>query len=210
MSLTARRPIVYLITDGSLNIQNYTSGAARVIEIIRAAVRYHIPLVQIREKGISAKLVHELVREAASITRGSSTRLLVNDRADIAIAAGADGVHLTEASIPADVVRRFAPEGFIIGASTHSLDGMESARASGADFALFGPAFPSPGKGAAVGLDKLAGVCEAAEPFPVLGIGGIDAANYNSVLDAGAAGFAAIRFLNDADNLLRLARELDL
>jgi thiamine-phosphate pyrophosphorylase len=210
VSFTAKRPLVCLITDGSLNIKNYASGAARLTRIIEAAVRHKIPLVQIREKGVPARLVHDLVGEATALTRGSSTRLLVNDRADIAIAAGADGVQLTEASMAPDVVRGFAPEGFIIGVSTHSLDGAMAARSGGADFALFGTVFPSPGKGTGVGLDELARVCSAAAPFPVLAVGGIDAANYNSVLDAGAAGFAAIRYLNDAEEMQRLARELDL
>jgi thiamine-phosphate pyrophosphorylase len=86
-------------------------------------------------------VLYELVLRAAKITRGSDTRLLVNDRADIARAAGADGVHLTSQSLPANVVRKmFGPE-FVIGVSTHSFEEARAAQAAGADFVVFGPVF---------------------------------------------------------------------
>src|SRR6185369_15178481 len=97
-----------------------------------------VPLFQIREKSLSARALYELVVGAVSITRGSKTRLLVNDRVDVARAAGADGVHLTAHSLPADVVRSTCGPDFLIGVSTHSREEAQAARAGGADFVVFG------------------------------------------------------------------------
>ena len=105
------------------------------------------------------EFLYELTERAVEITRGSDTRLLVNDRSDIARAAGADGVHLTSQSLPADVVRKIYGPEFLIGVSTHSLDEARAARAGGADFVVFGPVFETESKrefGAPQGLNRLA------------------------------------------------------
>src|SRR5688500_20324907 len=101
---------------------------------MEAAVAAAVPLVQIREKSLSARVLYELTIRATAIARGSTTRLLVNDRFDIARVAGADGVHLTSRSLPARVVRSICGEDFLIGVSTHSLQTALDARADGADF----------------------------------------------------------------------------
>src|SRR5678815_2375224 len=93
-------PIVYPITSGQA-----TPDDPDILRLVRAAVDAEVPLFQIREKSLSARALFELVVGAVSFTRGSKTRLLVNDRVDVARAAGADGVHLTAHSLPADVVR---------------------------------------------------------------------------------------------------------
>ncbi len=95
---------------------------------------------------MTAKLLFELASESSTITQGTGTKLLVNARADIALAAKADGVHLPAISLRADVIRQSFPEEFIIGVSTHSLAEAESAAKLGADFVVFGPVFESPGK----------------------------------------------------------------
>jgi len=174
---------------------------------VRSAVAAGISLIQIREKQLSARSLCELTATAVSITKDSDTKLLVNDRSDIALAAGASGVHLTSASLPASVIRESFP-GLVIGVSTHSLDETVNAVEQGADFVLYGPIFATPGKGNPVGLDDLRRVCEAVSPFPVIGIGGIDGSNYGSVIQSGARGFAAIRFLNDPANLRRLGTSM--
>lgn len=130
--------------------------------------------------------------------------MLVNDRADTALAANADGVHLTEKSISAETIRRDFPANFIIGVSTHSIETAEKAKKQGADFVTFSPIFASPGKAEPKGLEKLKEVCEKLKPFPVIALGGIDETNYKSVLEKGASGFAAIRFLNNVENLQML------
>jgi thiamine-phosphate pyrophosphorylase len=129
------------------------------------------------------------------ITRGSRTRLLVNDRVDIALAAGADGVHLTSQSLPADVVRNICGPDFLIGVSTHSLAEARAARAAGADFVVFGPIFDTESKrafGEPQGLDKLREVASELGEFPVLAIGGITRENFAACIEAGASGIAGI------------------
>lgn len=167
--------------------------------LIELAVSIEIPLYQIREKSLPARLLYEFVSRAAEITRGTSTRLLVNDRFDVARAAGADGVHLTESSIPTRVVRETCGEDFVIGVSTHSLERARAARDGGADFVVFGPVFETESKrayGPPQGLEKLREVTTALEGFPVLAIGGITIDNAESCFAAGASGFAGISWFN--------------
>lgn len=198
------QPLVYLITKGDATAENFAAKQAEILQIVVRAANAKIALVQLREKKLSARLLYELASNAAQITKQSATKLLINDRADIAQAANADGVHLTGNSIPAATVRAAFPTDFIIGASVHSLEKAQKAKAEGADFVTFSPVFASPGKGAPVGIEALREVCEKLKPFPVVALGGIDETNYREVLKI-ADGFAAIRFLNDERSLTRLA-----
>ena len=144
---------------------------------------------------MSARVLYELTARAAEITRDSETRLLVNDRVDIARAAGADGVHLTAHSLPAEVVREICGPDFLIGVSTHSLAEARAAQVGGADFVVFGPVFETESKrafGAPQGLDKLRELTIALAEFPVLAIGGITRENTASCIAAGASGIARI------------------
>ena len=148
---------------------------------------------------------------AVSITRGNKTRLLVNDRADVARAAGADGVHLTAHSLPADVVRDICGPEFLIGVSTHSLAEAQAARGSGADFVVFGPVFETESKrafGPPQGLAKLRKVTRQLDGFPVLAIGGITLENAAECFAAGASGIAGISLFNDAEIYLKLQNVL--
>ena len=189
-------PLTYLITKGDSNTSNFNEKKAEILEALRVSIESGIKLFQIREKQLTAKLLFELVSEASSIARGTGTKLLVNDRADIAMAAKADGVHLPANSVSADVIRRNFPADFIIGVSAHSLAEAESAAKQGADFVVYGPVFETPGKSEPLGLDELRRVCKSLSGFPVIALGGINETNYRSVLDHGASGFAAIRFLS--------------
>jgi len=195
-------PLLYLITSGETNAQTTpaTEDFQNILRLVEAAVAAGIDLIQIREKQLSAKVFHQLSSNAAAITRGSSSKLLVNDRADIATAAGADGVHLTSTSLPPDVIRRTFGADFLIGVSTHSLEEATSAGRSGADFIVFGPVFDTASKrqyGEPVGLEKLRQVSLNLAPFPVLALGGVTVANAADCIQAGAAGIAAITMLND-------------
>ena len=139
MKFDLSKPILYLITRGA-STEATTPGSVefkQVIEQVSAAVAAGIDLIQLREKRLRARVLFELASRAAAITRGSSTRLLVNDRADIAAAAGADGVHLTTQSIDARTTRKTFGENFLIGASTHSFTEARSAKDGGADFIVF-------------------------------------------------------------------------
>ncbi len=204
MKLQSVKPIIYVITKGEATDANLAETGRQIIDLVRAAVAENISLIQIREKNLSARSLFELTETAAAITRGSRTQLLVNDRADIALAARASGVHLTAESLPIAAVRDFAPPGFLVGISAHTPEEVFSAERLGADFALYGPVFETPGKGQPVGADSLAAVSSVVPNFCVIGVGGINASNWQSVLAAGAAGCASIRWLNGLD-ALRLA-----
>lgn len=197
---TNRRKLIYLITKGDVTAADFHEKQREILGIVKKAVEAEIPLIQLREKNLSTKLLFELAEKAAQITENSETKLLINDRADVALAAKADGVHLTEKSLSAQTVRANFPKDFIIGVSVHTLEKALEVRSQGADFITFSPIFHSPGKGEPVGLETLREVCEALKGFPVIALGGIDETNYKEVLEI-ADGFAAIRFLNDADNL---------
>lgn len=201
-------PIVYLITPGRLTNENYDTKASELLATIQLAIDEGVSHIQIREKALSARRLFALVSAAVELKRGSPTRLLVNDRADIAHVAGADGVHLTESSVTAEVIRKHFSSELIVAVSTHTLAGAVEAKRTGADLAAFGPVFESPGKGEPVGLDELENVCGALSPFTVVGLGGINEGNWRSVLRAGASGIAAIRSLNDPDSLRAIMREI--
>ena len=148
MPLDLLKPITYLITNGATTATTTPSSEdfSRLIKLVAAAVDARIGLIQLRETNLSARVLFELAQQSAEITRGSATRLLVNDRADIARGAGADGVHLTTRSLEARIVRRTFGEEFLIGVSTHSIEEARDAREGGADFAVFGPVFETASK----------------------------------------------------------------
>jgi thiamine-phosphate pyrophosphorylase len=188
MPLQLPRPIIYPITSGRTKTPD-------ILRFLQNVVTAQLPLFQIREKSLPARVLYDLTARAAKITRGSSTRLLVNDRLDIALAAGADGVHLTSRSLPADIVRNICGPDFLIGVSTHSLAEAQVAQTAGADFVVFGPVFDTESKrafGEPQGLDKLREVANALGEFPVLAIGGITRENFAACIDAGASGIAGI------------------
>ena len=204
MRLPITRPLVYLITFGEASDANFESARVKIVSIVKSAVESGISMIQLREKKLSGKYLFKLASELATITKGTETRLVINDRADIAKAAGADGVHLTAKSLPVEVVRRHFGEDFLIGASTHSSDEIRSATTNGADFVVFGPVFQTLNKGTPVGVEKLKDICSEFPPFPVIGLGGIDETNFTSVIETGAAGIAAIRALNNVDSMRRI------
>ncbi len=203
-------PIIYLITKGEATVANFDQKNREILDVIRLAVEEKVSLVQIREKKLPARLLFDLTVSAANVTRGSATRLLVNDWALVALGAGADGVHFSASAQQAKNIRdSFAnAKDFIIGVSTHTVESALRASREGADFAVFGPVFETPGKDSQQGIEKLSEVCERLRPFPVLALGGIDEGNIASVLAAGAAGFAAIRSLNDPASLRSICRKL--
>ena len=204
----AGEPLIYLITGGETTVRNFAEKKIEILDLVKTAVQKKISLIQIREKQLPARNLFEIASEASKITRGSRTKLLINDRADIALAANADGVHLTSKSLSAAVIRRFSDENFIIGVSAHTFEEAALARAQKADFVTFSPIFKSPGKGKPQGLQALREVCEKLKPFPVIALGGIDETNDKSALENGAAGFAAIRYLNNQLKISSIASRI--
>lgn len=178
---------------------------------MRRAVEAGVSLIQLREKLLSARSLFELSTRAALIARQGRTRVLVNDRADIARAAECDGVHLTTRSLDASLVRRCFGPGFIIGVSTHTLEEARAARAGGADFAVFGPVFETTSKralGSPVGLDALREAAGTLEEFSLVALGGVSVERAREVFAAGARGVAGISMFSDGQNLARLLHHI--
>ena len=219
--LHSAAPLLYLISNGETtaavaatttttpprNSESFT----RLLALVYEAVAARFSLIQLREKNLSARDLYQLTLACAAITRGTETRLLVNDRADIAQAARADGVHLTTRSLETRIVRRTFGKDFLIGISAHSLTEAQAARDDGADFATFGPVFETPSKrqyGAPVGLVQLQEAANALSPFPLIALGGITKENAIETLRAGASGIAAIRLFDDPEQLDATARAI--
>src|SRR6202007_43018 len=178
-----------------------------LLDKIRAAAAAGVDWVQVREKDLSARELLALVREAVALgsDRPASMQMIVNDRLDVALAAGSAGVHLGHASVPArDVVRWCragnAPADFLVGVSCHSLEGAQEAESAGASYTYFGPIYETPSKipfGKPHGVEELAQVATAVR-IPVIAVGGINQSNATDCIRAGAAGIAAIRMIQDA------------
>ena len=162
-----------------------------------------------RERDLPARELLSLTERIVAASKSAGARVLVNDRADVAVAAGA-GVHLTTRSMGAAVIRRTFGDELLIGVSTHSLNEAREAEAGGADFIVFGPVFATASKrlyGEPVGLRALAEVAGRIR-IPVLALGGISMENYHSALDAGASGIAAISLFLEADDMEETVRRL--
>ena len=210
MTLNLPKPILYLITRGATTDTTTSSSTEfqDILNQISAAVAAGIQLIQLREKKLTPRVLFELAARVTAIARGTATRVLVNDRADIAASAGADGVHLTTRSLGADVIRKSFGDRLLIGVSTHSFAEAQTARDGGADFVVFGPIFESPSKeqyGPPVGLDKLTEVARELTPFPVLALGGVSVSNAEDCLRAGASGIAGISLFGEPERLKVIA-----
>jgi thiamine-phosphate pyrophosphorylase len=161
------------------------------LDVARRAAETGAAIVQIRAKDISARALVDLVRAAVV---SAACPVLVNTRADVALACGAQGVHLPAGSVAPSAIRRIAPSGLLIGVSCHSIDELRAAENEGADFAVFGPIFSSVTKTVTpIGLDALR-AATAAVRLPVYALGGVTRENEALCVEAGAAGIAGISF----------------
>ncbi len=170
-------------------------GEEALIRRIGLAARAGIHLIQIRERDMADEALFALVRQAVSAVRGTRARVLVNDRVDVALAAGAHGVHLRSNSVSGPRMRAIAPPGFLIGRSIHTREEVVAlSTESGLDYVLFGTVFPTASKPdrAAAGAEVLADVVSAARGLPVLAIGGVTITNARQLARTGCSGFAAI------------------
>lgn len=173
-----------------------------VVDVVRAALRGGAPAIQLRMKDGAARDMAALARTLLAETRPAGALLFVNDRVDVAVAAGADGVHVGQDDLPAAAARRISPPGFLIGVSAETVELARRAQADGADYVGVGPVYATGSKadaGDAVGVAHIAEVA-AAVRIPVVGIGGITAGNASQVLRAGAAGVAVIGAVMRADD----------
>ena len=170
------------------------SWEAALVERVRAAARAGVHLVQVRERDLDGGPLARLVSSCVDAVRGTRARILVNDRLDVALAAGAHGVHLRGDSFDARRGRAWAPPPFLIGRSVHSLaEAVAAAHEGAADYLIFGTVYETSSKpgGPIAGVAELASVT-AATPLPVLAIGGITPARIDEVMAAGASGVAGI------------------
>lgn len=193
---------------------------ARLLERMRWAIETGVDWIQIREKDLGGGRLAELTRGVV-VAAGAErrTRVIVNDRVDVAMAAEAGGVHLGRESLPVREVfswrereksGRAGLTDFLIGASCHSLEDARVAAGNGADYLIFGPVFETPSKikfGAPLGFERLREVC-AEIRIPVLAIGGISLVNAAKCFEAGAAGIAAIRLFQEVESVQKLRERI--
>ena len=195
------------------------SGSEQALrEKVQAAFSAGVDTVQVREKDLPDGRLAQLVEELGSLrakTEPEKTgscllgRLLVNERVDIAISCGADGVHLPSDSLPLSAVRSRVGPDAVVGISCHTGEEVEHAARDGADYALLGPVFETPSKpgGRPLGLAFLEDICRSSA-LPVFALGGVTRENAASCVRAGASGIAGIRLLQQALDLEDLCRYL--
>jgi thiamine-phosphate pyrophosphorylase len=207
---TQNKFILCYVTDSASLSAHKDMGLCEVMHAVAGA---RVDWIQIREKTMATRNLLGLVRDAVSATNRG--RIFVNDRLDVAAAAGADGVHLGGESLRAGDVagwRRAGrnPASFQIGVSCHGLEDIRQAECDGAGYVFFGPVFLTPSKarfGPPQGLVKLTDACRSTH-LPVLAIGGVNEMNVHDCAHAGAAGIAATRLFQQAHNLPELIRRL--
>jgi thiamine-phosphate pyrophosphorylase len=196
---------LYLITDRKLIADRYSLIAA-----VRQALKGGVKAIQLREKDLDTRQLLKLAYEMREMTRKYSAKLFINDRIDVALAAGADGVQLTQNSIPAGAVRKVVKNKLLIGVSTHSLKEAKEAEKAGADFITFGPVHKTPSKlkyGKPLGLDKLEEVSSKIK-IPVFAIGGIKSHRVKTVSKAGGYGVAMISEIFGAKDIKGKTKEI--
>lgn len=204
---------LYLITDRKLLTPNLEptdldKSLEKLLEFCLKASELGIDLIQIREKDLSAKDLSNFVSSLTSKVK--TTKILVNDRLDIALSSGANGIHLPSNSFPIKDVRKLAGEKFLISVSTHSIKEAKEAEEQGADLILFSPIFDTPSKrlyGKPLGLETLKQVTSLVN-IPVIALGGINRENAYLALESGAKGLAAIRLFIETSNLRDLINDL--
>jgi thiamine-phosphate pyrophosphorylase len=209
--------LLYYITDRTAFAADEPTRRRRLLDKIAEAARAGVDYIQLREKDLSTRNLEMLARESVDAikhlrteNRELRTALLINSRTDVALAAGADGVHLRSDDItPPDVravwekcgagapARELSPQEPLIGVSCHSPEEVKQAEADGANFAVFAPVFAKKDNPNAhpAGLAQLREACKV--KIPVLALGGVTLENAKSCLAAGAAGIAAIRLFQE-------------
>jgi thiamine-phosphate pyrophosphorylase len=195
---------LYLITD------RQGCGGRNLSAVVEQALKGGIKAVQLREKDLSSRELHELAQEMREITSRYDARLFINDRIDIALAVAADGVHLGHGSIPLQSARKLLGGEKLIGVSCHGRESAVAAQEMGADFITYGPVFHTPSKevyGKPLGIASLLEVTPLLR-IPVFAIGGITSLNTRQVLGAGAHGIALISAVIAADNPAEEAKTL--
>jgi thiamine-phosphate pyrophosphorylase len=179
-------------------------------DVVRAALAGGVTAVQLREKTVGAQRLVDWAQQLGPACRRAGALLLINDRIDVAAAIEADGVHLGQSSLGPSTARSILGRSAVIGVSVHSMEELQQAVSSGAaDYVIFGHIYPTQSKPglAPRGVGQLQRIAAAA-PVPVVGIGGITAANAGEVVSAGAVGVAVMSAIMQAAEPEESAREL--
>lgn len=195
---------LYVITDPAIG-----KGRSHV-EIARLAIAGGAGVVQLRDKACDSDDLIRSGREIASIAKETGTLFIVNDLPDVALACGADGVHLGQDDMPVAVVRKIAPRPFVIGVSVSTSTEAKKADSDGADYLAASPVFPTGTKSDARGFCGLAGIrrIRTVTDLPLVAIGGIGPENARDAIEAGADGIAVISAVVGAPDIIAAAREL--
>jgi thiamine-phosphate pyrophosphorylase len=195
---------VFLVTD------RHQTGGRELVEVLAQALVGGVRAIQLREKDLETVEVYRLGERLLRMTREAGAALIVNDRVDVAMVLGADGVHLTRKSLPPHEVRALVGPGMLVGVSCHSMADVQEAVAGGADYLALGPIYSTPSKapyGPPLGPNMLR-QARAVCPIPILAIGGITAQRVPEVTAAGADGVAVISAVLAAPDPGRASREL--
>lgn len=195
---------LYIVTD------RQASRGRDHISMVRAALAGGADVIQLRDKALSGHDLYALAKDMGSLVRSSRAMFIVNDRLDIALAAGADGVHLGQDDLPVAAARSLSPPSFIIGVSVGSVEEALAAERDGADYIALSPVFSTPTKddaGPGHGLEVLSEI-KAAVRLPVIAIGGVNEGNVMEVVAAGADGVAVISAVLGADDVEAAARSM--
>jgi thiamine-phosphate pyrophosphorylase len=195
---------LYLITDRKL-----FSAACSLYFAIEDALAAGVKVIQLREKDLSVRELFDVAQWMRDLTNEYEAKLIINDRADVALSVGADGVHLGQQSMPAHVVRKIAGGRLVIGVSAHGVDEALAAEKSGADFITFGPVYETPSKlkyGNPIGIEKVREI-KSRITIPVLAIGGIKQERVHELKAAGVDGIAMISAILTAKDIHKTTKE---
>ena len=194
---------LYLVTSQAL------SGGRSTEEIVKLALAGGVRLVQLREKDMAFPQLLKLAEKIRAMTKKAGALLIINDRLDLALAVGADGVHLGQDDLPVTGARKIAPD-LIIGASTHSLKEARAAQKAGASYVNIGPIFPTKTKKwneKFIGIPKMKAIASKIKvPFTVMG--GIKADHIPDLVKAGAKTIAVVTAVTAADNPQKAVKQL--
>jgi thiamine-phosphate pyrophosphorylase len=196
--------LLYLCTDRVLAL------GRPITQAVEEAIAGGVTMVQLREKNASSREFYEIALEVQAITRRHRVPLIINDRLDIALAVGAEGIHIGQSDLPLGAARRLAGKDLFIGVSASTVEEALEAERNGADYLGVGAVYPTGSKadaGDAIGLERLRAVI-AAVSIPVVGIGGVNPENAGAVMRTGAAGIAVISAILSQPGIREAARNL--
>lgn len=195
---------LYLCTDRLLAM------GRPIIQAVEQAIQGGVTMVQLREKDASTRDFYRVALEVQAVTKRHGIPLVINDRLDIALAIGADGIHLGQSDMPVEVARRLVGSSMFIGISAATVESALAMQKAGADYIGTGPVYPTGSKGDAgdaIGVNGLSAVCNAVS-IPVVAIGGISAANTPGIMESGVDGIAVISAILSQPDITQAARAL--